>query len=307
MTAATTWDERAPATRASAAHFVWIAFAVLAIASFAVPRWHDSQLAQGNSAAVAARIGQGNLELHEVAGGRRNLRPVHLQGGNARGQRLPQCAADRGDRDLLDRALARKRLDGGAARAAIALDRRGRGRGRARLSLRGHASCAACGRRLPLPRRVRPMGKRHDDARLDRDCRAARRGRRRAVRHPRLPRSNRATDHGADPRSHADGADLRLSHTDPVSVRLRTGGGADRDHDLCHAANGARDHDGAGGRAARDRRVRHHGRHHAMANAVQGHASRGAAAAARRRQSGHHALAQHGDHRLDDRRRRPRL
>ena len=37
MTAATTWDERAPATRASAAHFVWIAFAVLAVASFAVP------------------------------------------------------------------------------------------------------------------------------------------------------------------------------------------------------------------------------------------------------------------------------
>ena len=37
MTAAATWDERAPTTRASAAHFVWIAFAVLAIASFAVP------------------------------------------------------------------------------------------------------------------------------------------------------------------------------------------------------------------------------------------------------------------------------
>jgi len=37
MTAATTWDERAPATKASAAHFVWIAFAVLAIASFALP------------------------------------------------------------------------------------------------------------------------------------------------------------------------------------------------------------------------------------------------------------------------------
>ena len=85
------------------------------------------------------------------------------------------------------------------------------------------------------------------------------------------------------------------------------GRGADRDHDLCHAANGARDHDGARGRAARDRRVRHHGRHHAMANAVQGDASRGAAAASRRRQSGHHALAQHGDHRLDDRRGRPRL
>ena len=53
---------------------------------------------------MAARIGHGNLELHEVAGGRRDLRPVHLQGGDARGQRLPQCAAHRGDRDLLDGA-----------------------------------------------------------------------------------------------------------------------------------------------------------------------------------------------------------
>ena len=37
MTAAATWDERAPETRASAALFVWIVFAALAIASFAVP------------------------------------------------------------------------------------------------------------------------------------------------------------------------------------------------------------------------------------------------------------------------------
>ena len=37
MTAAATWDERARETRASPALFVWIAFAALAIASFAVP------------------------------------------------------------------------------------------------------------------------------------------------------------------------------------------------------------------------------------------------------------------------------
>jgi len=37
MTAAATCDERASATRASAALLVWIAFAVLAVASFALP------------------------------------------------------------------------------------------------------------------------------------------------------------------------------------------------------------------------------------------------------------------------------
>ena len=66
-------------------------------------------------------------------------------------------------------------------------------------------------------------------------------------------RSTGAPDHGADPRSHADGADLRLSHPDLVSVRLRAGVGADRDHDLCHASHGSRDHDRARGRAERDR------------------------------------------------------
>ena len=37
MTAAATWDERTRETRASAALFVWLAFAVLAVASFALP------------------------------------------------------------------------------------------------------------------------------------------------------------------------------------------------------------------------------------------------------------------------------
>ena len=40
---------------------------------------------------------------------------------------------------------------------------------------------------------------------------------------------------------------------------------------------------------------------------LEGHAPRRPRAAHGRRQPGHHALAQHGDHRLDDRRRRPRL
>ena len=77
---------------------------MLAVASFAVP---DGTIpaGSGNSAALAARIGHGNIELHEVAGGGRNLRPVHLQRRDARGQCLPQCATDRGNRDLLDRAL----------------------------------------------------------------------------------------------------------------------------------------------------------------------------------------------------------
>ena len=85
-----------------------------------------------------------------------------------------------------------------------------------------------------------------------------------------------------------------------------TGGGADRDHDPCHAANGTRDHDGA---EAVPREL--------LSTAPMAGTTRsqmlfkvmlgGASAAARRRQPGHNALAQHGDHRLDDRRRRPRI
>ncbi len=205
------------------------------------------------------------------------------------------------------RALARKRINRRAARAAFALDRNCRDRRGARLSFRGHAPCPACRRRLSLPRGVRAVGKRHDDACLDRDCGAPRCRWRNPVRHPRLPRAPRAADHGADPRSDADGADLRLPRADPVPVRLRAGGGADRDRDLCDAAHGARHHDGARSGAARDRRIRDHGRHDAAADAVQGDASRRAAAASRRRQPGHHALPEHGDYRIDDRGRGPRL
>ena len=137
MTAAATWDERAPRDEGIACALRVDRVCRAGDCLLRRARWHDSKLAQGDPSAVAARARQGNLEFHELAGGRRNLRPVHLQGGNARGQRLPQGAAHRRDRDLLDGAPARKRLDGGAARAAIALDRRGRGRRRARLSLRG--------------------------------------------------------------------------------------------------------------------------------------------------------------------------
>ena len=270
-------------------------------------RRHDPGLASRDPAGLAPWIESRHIELYELARGGRELRPVYLQGSDARDQRIPRCAAHGRDRDLFDGTVTRKRIDGRAARAPVAMDRCRRDRCGARLSLRGHASRSARRRRLSVPRGVRPVGERHDDACLDRDCGAARRGGRNTVRHPRLSRPPRTPDHGADPRSHADGADLRLSRSDPVSLRLRAGRGADRDHDLCDAADGARDHDGARSRAARNRRIRHHGGHNRAADVVQGHASRRAAATSRRRQPGHHALAQHGDYRFDDRGRGPWL
>ena len=56
-------------------------------------------------------------------------------------------------------------------------------------------------------------------------------------------------------------------------------------------------------RRARDRRVRPHGRLHAAPAHLEGDAPGRPRAADGRRQPGHHALAQHGHHRLDDRRR----
>ena len=80
-----------------------------------------------------------------------------------------------------------------------------------------------------------------------------------------------------------------------------------RDHHLRHAADGAGHHPRAAGRADRDPRPRPHDRLHPPADDLEGDGAVGAARADGRRQPGHHAVAQHGDHRLDDRRRRPRL
>ncbi len=226
-----------------------------------------------------------------MAGERCNLRLVHLQGGDPRDQRFSQCAANRGNGDLLDRNSPRKRVDRHTTCPTTALGRRGRDRGSARLSLRRNSPCSARRRRVSLPRGVRTMGKRHDDAGLYRHRGSTRRDRRDTVWHPRLSCSPRAAGLRADPRSHADGTDLRLSHSDPVSVRLRSRVGADRDGDLCDASHGPRHHDRAQCRAERDRGIRHDGRHDTQADAAQGHASRSPAAASGRRQSGHHALA----------------
>ena len=122
MTAAVALGERSPDIRASAMAAVWIGFAVLAVASFALPDGTDSGLDARGAAAMAARIGHGHLQFHEMAGGRRDLRPVHLQRGDARDQRLSQCAAHGRNRDLLDGTSARA-----AARQPCSLRRHCRG------------------------------------------------------------------------------------------------------------------------------------------------------------------------------------
>ena len=160
---------------------------------------------------------------------------------------------------------------------------------------------------LPLSRRVRPVGERHGDARLDRDRGPARRARRPVRRHRRLPPSRlRARGHAA-PRSDADRADLRLSGADPLVLRLQPGRGDHRDHHLRDPAHGPQRGPGAPAGAGRGQGFRPDGRLHPAPDDVAGADPIGPALADDRRQPGDHAVPQHGDHRLDDRGGRPRF
>ena len=69
MTAAATWDERAPRDESIACAVRVDRVCRAGDCLLRRAGRHDSKLAQGDPAAVAARIGQGNLELHELAGG----------------------------------------------------------------------------------------------------------------------------------------------------------------------------------------------------------------------------------------------
>ena len=80
----------------------------------------------GSAAAIPAGTRHRYLQLHEMAGRGRKLRPFHLQRADARDQRRPRRAAHSGDLHLLDRLSCAARLDGGAARPASPLGRRGR-------------------------------------------------------------------------------------------------------------------------------------------------------------------------------------
>ena len=160
---------------------------------------------------------------------------------------------------------------------------------------------------LPLPRRLRPVAERDADARLDPGGGAGRRRRRPAPRPRRLPLAGLRAGDAPGPRPDADGADLRLSGADPLPLRLRAGRLDRRHHHLRHAADGAGHHPRAAGRARRGQGPRPDDRLHAAADDLEGDGAVGPARADGRRQPGDHAVAQHGDHRLDDRRRRPRL
>ena len=111
----------------------------------------------------------------------------------------------------------------------------------------------------------------------------------------------------AGARRDADRAGLRLPAADPDPLRLQPGVRDDRDRHLRHAA------DGAGHAARRCAASRPRSSSSAAwpaaprASSLEGDAPGRPRAADGRRQPGHHAVAQHGDHRLDDRRRRPRL
>ena len=184
-----------------------------------------------------------------------------------------------------------------------------------RRDLAGHAAwrlaAGAAGRGLlPLYRPVRPVGQRHADPGADRH---------RACRSASSPGCWSASGAGARraPRRLVITPALDLMQTiptfaylipmlllfgnSPVSAMLATG-------HLRDAADGARHHARPVARAARDR---------AISATMAGCTARqklwrvllpvGPADADGRRQPGHHAGAQHGDHLLDDRRRRPRL
>ncbi|CCV12229.1 hypothetical protein MESS4_380003 [Mesorhizobium sp. STM 4661] len=152
------------------------------------------------------------------------------------------------------------------------------------------------------------MDQRHADARADLDRRAVLHRHRPVRGHLGMAQAlGREAHHLARARPDADDPDLRLPDPDAAFVRQQPGFGDDRDRHLRHAADGAGDDARPVQGAVRDRRFQRDGRLHGAPETLEGAVAVGAADADGRRQPGHHAGAEHGDHRLDDRRRRPRL
>ncbi|PRD40188.1 UNVERIFIED_CONTAM: hypothetical protein NCL1_00740 [Trichonephila clavipes] len=165
----------------------------------------------------------------------------------------------------------------------------------------GLAAGGAGGCELSLPSAVRAVGKRHGHAGLGCHRGATGRGAGHSAGYRRLPVSMGRYGVAPGSRSHADRAGFRLSGADPVPVRLRCHVGAGGDDHLCHAAHGADHHSGPARRAGRNCRGRAHVGLHPAPEPVEGAAACGAGHADGWRQSGDHADAEHGHHRLDDR------
>ena len=245
--------------------------------------------------------------LHEVADQRPPSGTLHLQGADPLDRVAAGMASARRAEPARRGLLARYWPRRGRSLPPDPVDRAARGV-RARGALRPWLRSCRIGRRgLPISRGLRSVGERDGDPLLDRDRGAVRRSGWSPARDRGVPiGANRARARPAAG-SHADGADLRLSGADPLPVRVRSGGRDDRDHHLRDPADGQSDDARAAPGAGRDRGVRAHGRLLAPAASVEGAGAFGTAVADGRHQSGDHALAQHGDHRVDDRGGRPRL
>ncbi len=239
-----------------------------------------------------------------MADQRLRSRPVHLQGVHPRhrlGARVAALAGQGPARAGLQNSAGR---GGRLAHADPVVARAHRGAEPAGIPHQGPRAGAADRVLLPLPCGVRPMGQRDGHAVLDRGCRAAGNRWRTRARHPRLPQPALRAGHHSAPRPDADCARVRLPGAGAVPVRFRPGGRHDRDRHLRHAAHGARHHAGPQTSPRGDQGVRPHGRLQPAPDDLEGPGPGGPAHPDGRSQPGDHALAQHGDHRLDDRSRR---
>ncbi len=258
-------------------------------------------------ARVADPVGAACLGADGLAGHPGQPRVRDLQGADARAGMAAGPAARCRERSARARAGPGPGCRGRPAGASPALALGGRAGGRPRRLGRWRPARGPGRRLLPLSGGVRPVGQRDGNPGLDPGRRTLGCRWRPPARHRRPPLAPARAADDARARPDADGADLRLSRADPLPVRLRPGGGRARHRDLRHAAHGPGHDPGAQEHPARDRRLWADGRHHAPSAHLEGAGALRTARADGGRQPGDHAVAQHGDHRLDDRGRRARL
>ena len=308
MTAAAACERAAPTYEASAALVVWIGFAALAIASFALPDGAIPGWLREIPPQLAAGTGQGNLQLHEVAGRGRELRLVHLQGGDARGQRRCSMCRSRPRPRSSRRGCCRGSGSTAVQLApplpwiavvgiAAALGWRFGGlrlallAGGAFLYLAVFGQWASAMTTLASIAIAVPLG--------------VAGGVLLGILGYRVPLARKIMEPILDlmqtvPIFAYLVPILFLFGFGPVAAMIAT---------MIYAMPPMVRVTMTALEAVPREIVEygHHGGHDDAADAHEGHAAGRAAAASRGRQPGHHAFAQHGDHRLDDRRRRPRL
>ena len=147
----------------------------------------SSPLGRGLSQGAGGAGGEVDFGRHELAGRRRHLRPLHLHRADPRHRRRGRGALHGGAVGAVDRLPAGRGLERGAAPAAAVVGRGDRDRRARRPPCRRPAARRPRRPLLPLSRRLRPVGERDADARLDPGRGADRRRRRPAPRPRRLP------------------------------------------------------------------------------------------------------------------------